>query len=462
MIGEEDPRALFQAATDALTRWLEGHRAAAAPGRGAASPDGARDPAAPADVLRALAEGLADGTVRTDHPRYFGLPHASPSLVAVLASTIAAAHNPQLATTRHAPFAAAVERRLVAAFAEIFGLGSNAGGVITGGGAEANLTALVAALARRFPAWQEEGVRALPPLRVYASSEAHPTVSRAVRVVGLGTSALRVVPTDGLHRLKLDVLRSWLEEDEAQGRKVLAIVGTAGTTSAGAIDPLPELATLAERAGAWFHVDAAWGGLLGLVPEERGALVGIERADSVTFDPHKSLAVPLGTGMLLTRHPEALVTAFRDRAGYMPREASQDFYARSLPWSRRFAGAPLHAVLATLGFAGIAAELRRSLALAGRLEAGLRAQGFAVLRPSALPVVCFHDPARPDGRSGGFLQGLAGSVIADGAGWLSVTRSANGQRALRAAVPNHRTSEADVERLLRSLERARARLAQGA
>jgi aromatic-L-amino-acid decarboxylase len=164
------------------------------------------------------------------------------------------------------------------------------------------------------------------------------------------------------------------------------------------------------------------------------------------------MAAPMGTGALLVRHAGALERVFTDRSGYMPRGAAGDPYARGLPWSRRFLGLRVLLPLAAAGWDGYAATLRMQTALAERLRAGLRARGWRVVNDTPLPVVCFVDGARSDGK---FLGAVARAVIADRGGWVSVPRFANGARALRACVNNHRTTEADIDALLDALGRAR-------
>lgn len=400
----------------------------------------ARDPLA---VLESMGHGLSDGIVQVGHPGYFGLFNPAPADLGVIAAALVAAFNPQLATRSHAPWPVEIERQLLAAFAHRFGFAESEG-TFTSGGAEANETALWTALFSKFPESSDEGVGALRAT-LYVSAEGHATITRAARLAGLGRNAVRVIPADRRSRMKMPALREAIARDRAAGARPFFVVGTAGTTSAGAIDPLVELADVAERAGCWFHVDAAWGGLAALLPELSSALAGIERADSITFDAHKALSAPMGAGMYLSRRLGALANAFADRGGYMPRDASADPYAHSPQWSRRFIGLPLFASLAAVGFEGYAASLRRQVSLADRLRAGLVERGWTVVNDTPLPLVCFVHPTRRD------LEPIARRVIADGAGWISVTRLASGARVLRACVDNHRTVEADVDRLLAAL-----------
>lgn len=410
-------------------------------------------PIAPRELLERVARELAAGQVHNGHPGYFGLFNPAPAALAIVGDALVAAFNPQLATRGHAPFAVAIEEQLLASFGAKFGYAESEG-TFTSGGAEANTTALLVALATTFPEVIERGVRALPGDPVlYASAEAHPTVTRAARVAGLGSRAVRVIPCDARLRLKTSALREALARDRREGALPFMIVATAGTTSAGTIDPLAELADLAEQSSMWLHVDAAWGGMLALIPELAPLLGPIARADSLTFDPHKALSVPMGAGMYLSRRLGALAATFTERAGYMPRNAARDPYARSLQWSRRFIGLKLLLPLAAAGWQGYAATLRGYCALADRLREALVASRWVVANETPLPIVCFVDRERRDGK---FLDGVARSVIADGAAWISMTRLATGERVLRACVNNHRTETGDVDRLVAALDRARA------
>jgi glutamate/tyrosine decarboxylase-like PLP-dependent enzyme len=415
-------------------------------------------PTEPRALIEAVARALREGQVHTAHPRYFGPFNPAPAALAVLAEALVAAHNPQLATRGHAPWPVAVEEHLLRAIGERFGYTPEAvEGTFTSGGAEANATALLVALAAAFPEVGSRGVRSLPgEPTLYTSSESHPTIARAARAAGLGREAVRVIPADARSRMKPGALREAIARDRAAGALPFLIVATAGTTAAGAIDPIVELASVAERERCWLHVDAAWGGLAALVPELAGALDGCARADSITFDPHKAMSVPLSAGAYLSRQRGALERVFHDRAGYMPRDASRDPYARSMGWSRRFVGLKVLLPLAAAGWDGYSASLRAQIALADLLRERLRTGGWQIVNDTPLPVVCFVDMTRSDGATARFLEGVARATIASGGGWLSVVRFSNGGPALRACVNSHRTRAHDIERLAASLDAARA------
>lgn len=403
------------------------------------------DPRAPIGAEGALAV-LRDGlgaSVRTDDARYFGMPHASPLDAAVAADALVSEANPELATLEHAPFAVVAEARALQWVGERLGVAGD--GVFTGGGAESNLSALLVALSRD-PAFATGGVRALAKEpRVYASIEAHPSVVRAARLSGLGDAAVQPVAVDESGAMRADALRDAIGKDVAAGRAPLLVVATAGTTARGAFDPLHDAADAAARSGALLHVDAAWGGMLAF-SSRSDALAGIERADTVAFDAHKGLFAPLGTGMLFVKDEDALVRTFGVRAGYLPRGDARDPVRRGLRWSRRFDGARVLAVLATLGDEGIRRRIDRFSALADRLSARLAARGFRVLPRSPLPVVGFGEgeaPAR--------LAALADQAFARAGARIVVARTPSGARFLRAAVGSLRTTADDVDALVDAL-----------
>jgi glutamate/tyrosine decarboxylase-like PLP-dependent enzyme len=415
-------------------------------------------PIAPADAIDAVVAAMRGGQVHPTHPRYFGLFNPGSTTMGIAADALVAAFNPQLATHGHAPFAVEAERHLVRAFGERFGFARDSvEGTFTSGGAEANTTALLSALARSCPKFARGGARALAATPIiYASLEAHRSIEKAARGCGLGTDCVRRVAVDGAHRMRPTALRDAIGRDRAAGAMPLLVVATCGSTSAGAIDPLGELAAIAEKERCWLHVDAAWGGLAALVPELRTSIAGIERADSITFDAHKSLAVPMGAGMYISRHAGHLAETFRVSAEYMPRDAALDPYASSAQWSRRFIGLKLLLSLAVAGWDGYAAALREQVALGDALRARLASSGWRVLNDTPLPIVCFVDDAREDGRSGIFLDAMARAVAASAHAWISLTRLTNTGRALRACITNVRTTKSDVDALVDALDAARA------
>jgi aromatic-L-amino-acid/L-tryptophan decarboxylase len=403
-------------------------------------------------LLDACSDVLRDGIVHTSHPRYFGLFNPTPTFAGVLADALVAAFNPQLAVTSHAPAAVAIERRVLSFLASRLGL-PDAVGTFTSGGAEANLTAVLVALERHFPEATEAGLAAVgaqPTL--YASTEAHDSLLKVARMTGLGHNAVRSVPPTGHLALDVAALRARIVRDRAAGERAFLVVATAGSTAAGVIDPLPEIADLCEELDIDLHVDAAWAGGACLSPRLRPVLDGIERADSVTIDAHKWLSAPMGAGMFFTRHRQALSQAFRTTANYMPSAEGSDAYLSSAQWSRRLIGLKVFMSLAAAGKDGYAAQIEHDCELGDRLRARLRREGWRIVNETPLPVVCFT-PAEDDSRER--LESIARHVESSGAAWISVAELA-GQPALRACITSYRSTEEDVVALCAALAVARS------
>ncbi len=376
----------------------------------------------------------------------------------MIADALVALYNPQLGAWWHAPAAGEIERRALAYLSDRLGFNSHDGAAMfTTGGSEANLTGALLALASAVPEHRRDGLAggAGRPV-LYASDQAHDSFVKIARVIGIGERALRRVRSDARQRLDVDALRQQIAGDRAAGRIPFCVVGTAGTTATGAIDPLHALADLCEAEAIWFHVDAAWGGLALLSGRLRSHLVGIERADSVTWDAHKTLPIPMGAGMFFCRTLALVESVFAVHTGYVPDavRGRDDLYQHSLQWSRRFIGLKVYLTLAELGRDGIAVLIDRQAAMAGRLRERLAETGWRVTNDTPLPIVCFtRDDLRPDAAAD-----VAGRLAAEGAAWISEVRLAGGERWLRACITNHETDASDVDALVAAVNRACAEI----
>jgi len=417
------------------------------------------EPGSRLDVLHRFTEELKRHQVHTPHPCYFGLFNPAPAFMGILGESIAATLNPQLAAWSHSPLAVETERRMVDAFARKFGFSEeSADGCLTSGGAEANLTALLCALAERWPGVLDNGLQGISAKPAfYASAESHHSFLKAARTAGLGRGALRTVPVTDALEMDCDALRRMIDEDRALGYEPLLVVGTAGTTGAGIVDPLAAISNVARENGLWFHVDAAWGGAAVLVPELLPTLSGVENADSITFDPHKFLSMPMGAGMFLTRHREVLSRIFSVNAAYMPKEGERlavvDPYVHSLQWSRRFIGLKLFLTLATVGWDGYAQVLRRQTEMGDLLRERLTASGWSVVNRTRLPVVCFTPSDQEWDMA--MHQRVSDSVVQSGSAWISTILLGGKKPALRACITNYRTGPEHIEILLAILSKVR-------
>jgi glutamate/tyrosine decarboxylase-like PLP-dependent enzyme/predicted nucleotidyltransferase len=406
-----------------------------------------------AEVLERAAALLRDQQLHVPHPRYFGLFNPAPAAMGVFADALVAAFNPQLATAAHSPFATVAERHVVRALAARFGYDPReSDGTFASGGAEANHTAVACALVDRVEGFADglAGSSAAPVF--YVSREAHHSFRKAARLCGLGDEAAREVPVDRALAMDPTALEAMIRADRAAGKRPFMVVATAGTTTAGAIDPIEALRRIATAEKLWLHVDAAWGGAAALVPELSGLLEGTARSDSITFDAHKWLSVPMGAGLFLTRHTGALERAFAVQTGYMPRERApampHDPYAHSMQWSRRFIGLKVLMSLAVAGWDGYAQVLRHQVAMGDLLRSELEQAGWRIVNRTPLPVVCFDDP-RID------PYAVADAVAHTGQAWLSAAKLSSGAAVLRACVTSYRTRAPDVEALVALVSRAR-------
>lgn len=414
-------------------------------------------PLDPSEALTWAADKLWKYQVHTPHPGYFGLFNPAPTTMGIAADALAAAFNPQLASWSHSPFAVEAERHLVRLFGERFGY-EKTDGTFTSGGAEANFTALLTALARAFPGYLRKGLKGIDADPVfYVSPESHHSFSKAAQMAGLGREAAREVALDEKFRLDPESLKRVVREDRDRGLSPFLAVATAGTTSAGIIDPIPDIAEIADEERMWLHVDAAWGGAAALVPELRSALDGIELADSITLDAHKWLSAPMGAGLYLTRHEDILGKTFGTSTAYMPKKSADsiDPYSHSVQWSRRFIGLKVLLSLCAAGWDGYASTIRHMMSMGENVRANLRKNGWKIVNETPLPVVCFSDVKDGGEKDSARLESIAAAVVKRGKSWISFTKLAGRIPVLRACVTNYRTGPDDLATLAGELNAAR-------
>jgi glutamate/tyrosine decarboxylase-like PLP-dependent enzyme len=408
-------------------------------------------PVALAELAGDVEDLLAHGTVHATHPRYFGLFNPTVRAAGVVADTIAALYNPQVGGWWHAPAANELEHAALAWFVRRVGLDpAESTAVFTSGGSEANHMGVLAALTRRIPGFAASGARAATGAPVfYASDQAHDSFVKIAHATGLGRGALRRIRTGPRHQLDVAALRSEIARDRAAGRLPFLVVGTAGTTASGAIDPLDALAAVCRDEELSLHVDAAWGGIALLTDRLAHHLAGIARADSVTWDAHKTLPVPMGAGMFIARGRAATAAAFAVHTAYLPdgEPGTVDLYQHSLQWSRRCIGLKVFMTLAELGAPAIAAMVDHQVAMTALLRSELAAAGWTIENDSPLPIVCFSHPALAADRAGALVR----TVVARGEVWLSEVRPPSGPSVLRACVTHADTTADDVRALIGAL-----------
>ena len=397
------------------------------------------------------------------HPGFMGWVHGGGTPVGMLAEMLAAGLNANLGGRDHMPIE--IERQIAEWARGWFGLPKGASGLFVTGTSIANLMALL--IARKETLGSDVRAHGLAQsgsrLRAYASKAVHGCIARALDFAGLGSDALRLVPTDTTYHLDAEALDAMIAEDRRAGLVPFLVVGTAGTVDTGAIDDLSAIARLCRREGIWFHVDGAFGALAAWSEKLRPRLTGIEHADSIAFDFHKWGQVPYDAGFLLVRSGEKHRATFASPAAYLRRETRGLAAGSNWPTdfgpdlSRGFRALKTWFTLRTYGTEKLGRMIEQSCALAR--EAGMRVLAeprLELLAPVELNIVCFRYHAS-DAVNAEIVVDLheAGRVAPS-------TTTIDGKLAIRAAFVNHRTQPEDVDALIESVLEAGARKTQPA
>jgi aromatic-L-amino-acid/L-tryptophan decarboxylase len=326
----------------------------------------------PAILLEQTAQGLFAHSLFNGHPRFFGYITAAPAPIGILGDFLAAAVNPNVGAWTLSPAATEIESQTVRWIAELIGYPVNCGGLLVSGGNMANFVCFLAARKAKAD-WdvREQGISSDSgrKLRIYGSVETHTWIQKAADMSGLGTSSIRWIATDEKLRMDVATLRRQIEADSAAGDVPCLVVGTAGSVSTGAVDPLPEINALCKEYGIWFHVDGAYGGFAAAVPGAPPDLRALSQADSIAVDPHKWLYAPLEAGCALVRDPEALRAAFAYHPPYYHfAERATNYVDYGPQNSRGFRALKVWLALKHVGAAGyrkmIADDIRLSQAMA--------------------------------------------------------------------------------------------------
>lgn len=340
------------------------------------------------ELFDLLFERAIPTTFNTASPGYLAYIPGGGLLHSAVADLIADTVNRYSGVFAAAPALSQLETNVLAWFARIAGYPPEARGVLTSGGSLANWTALVTARRERLPENFLAGT-------IYASDQTHHSVAKSAMLAGFPARNVRKVPTDETFRVRPDALERLIEEDRRAGLTPFLVVGNAGTTNTGAVDPLPELADLAARHGLWLHVDAAYGGFFLLTDEGRRTLRGIDRADSIVLDPHKGLFLPYGTGALIVRDGQALKRAHTIQADYMPPLQEDpdlvDYCEYSPELSRPYRGLRVWLPFKMHGIAPFRAQLEEKLALTRWAHDRLREiEGVEILAAPQLSLLAFR------------------------------------------------------------------------
>ena len=409
-------------------------------------------PQAPSDlgaVYEEFARNVVPYALGNVHPGFMGWVQGGGTPVGMVAEMLAASLNANAGGRDHS--AIEVERQIVEWAREIFEFPPTASGLFVTGTSMANLLAVLIARTSALGASSRRSGIGDARLRAYTSTATHGCVTKAIDIAGLGTDALRKIPTDARHRIDVGQLRQAIHADRAAGLQPFLVVASAGTVDAGAIDDLRAVSSVCREEGLWFHVDGAFGALAKLSPELAPRLAGLELADSIAFDFHKWGQVPYDAGFLLVRDSARHLEAFSSPAVYLRREARGMAAGEVWPCdlgpdlSRGSRALKTWFTLKTLGLNRIGAAIARSCELARYLEARIAAEPrLELLAPAQLNIVCYRYKANDPDR---FNSELAIAIQESGIAAPSTT-IIGGALAIRACFINHRTQAEDVDALI--------------
>jgi glutamate/tyrosine decarboxylase-like PLP-dependent enzyme len=402
-------------------------------------PDGPEDPGR---VLALLDEAGSPATVATAGPRFFGFVIGGSHPASLAVNWLAGAWDQNAGAFTASPVAATLEQVAQRWLIELFGLPSTTVAGFVTGATMANLTALAAArhavLARVGWDVDAQGLIGAPLVTVIAGDEVHPSLVKGLGLLGLGRDRVVRVPVDDQGRMRADALPA------ISGPTIVCV--QAGNVNTGAFDPVAEIAAQAHEAGAWVHVDGAFGLWAAVAPERSHLVRGVGGADSWATDAHKWLNVPYDSGLAFVRDPEPLRAAMGVTAAYLPDSMMREPAAHAPELSRRARGVEVWAVLRALGRSGLADLIERDCRHAARFAEGLREAGFEILNEVVLNqvLVAFGDDET--------TRRVVAAIQEDGTCWAGVTVW-QGRTAMRISVSGWSTTTEDVERSLAAMLR---------
>lgn len=458
---EQDWRAVLDEATDRAVGFLTG--LAERPVAVQATVERLRDtlggplpeqPVDPREVVAALADAADEGLLATPSGRFFGFVVGGNAPAALGADWLTAAWDQNAGLYALSPAASVVEEVAGRWLIELLGLPRDVSVGFVTGGQMANFTALAAARHEvlRRAGWDVEagGLVGAPTVRVLAGRDRHDTIDRALRFLGLGTDCIVPVPCDDQGRMRADALREALRAGDGP----TIVCAEAGNVNSGATDPIGPICDAANAAGAWVHVDGAFGLWAAASPNRRHLVAGLEHADSWATDAHKWLNVPYDSGLVFCARPESHRAAMSEHADYLVQ--SQHGERDQLDWnpefSRRGRGFAVYAALRALGRSGVADLVERCCALAQRFATRLGDRDdIVVLNDVALNQVLVRFLS-PDGDDDAHTRAVIDRVQADGTCWMSGT-AWRGQAAMRISVSNWSTDAADVDASVQAILR---------
>jgi len=396
------------------------------------------------------------------HPRFFGYVASPSTPIGVYGDLITSALNANITCWRSGPAGTEVERMVVRWLGSLINYDRDAKGLLTSGGSMANMIALLVANRRKSgTAVSRTGLwNSGTPMTVYASSEVHLSIAKAADILGFGRDYVREIACDERQRMRVDLLRERIAADRSEGLRPFCVVGSAGTVNTGVVDSLSEIAAVAAEFDLWFHVDGAYGAPGILDERKRHLFAGLNRADSVSLDPHKWLYVPVDAGCLLFRDDAGAKATFStDEADYIKTHGYVDeeafaFWDYGIELSRRFRALKVWLTLQYYGSRRIAEAISEDISLAEYLgELVSNADDFELLAPVELSICCFRYVSPESSDLDKLNERIMERVQKGGRAYLS-NATVNGHFALRACITNFRTTKADIDETVAAIRDA--------
>jgi aromatic-L-amino-acid decarboxylase len=415
------------------------------------------NPTPVSELVDILARDVFPNALKSDHPRFYAFVPSPTNFVSVIGDLLISGHNLFAGHWMAASAAGQIEINVIDWLNELVGFPKEGGGILVSGGSMANLSAIATAREARLGGPNEKAI-------VYCSDQTHSSMAKGLRILGFRPEQKRTIATDDGLRLSIAALEAAIADDRAGGRLPFCVVANGGTTNTGAIDPLGPLADLCAREKLWLHVDGAYGAAAVITERGHAALRGIERADSVTLDPHKWLFQPYELGCLLVRDASVLQKAFRvedeDHADYLEdvtRHVQHDvnFYECGIQLTRSFKALKLWLSMRAFGLGEFRRGIERGFEMADHAERTLRAEGtWEIVTPSQMGIVTFRwrDASKSEKQIDAITRGTVDLMREDGYA-LVMSTALSGRPVLRLCPINPGTTSAEIEETIRRLGR---------
>lgn len=407
--------------------------------------------APPEDVLAQVERDVFSNMMHLDHPRFLALVSSPGNYVSAMADALTAGFNPFLGNWMEASGPTEVELVTIDWLRQLCGLPEGAGGLFVSGGSMANLTALATARHIRLGVQFHEAV-------IYASDQAHSSVSRGLKVLGFKSEQICILTSDETYRIPVEAVKKQISQDRKDGKQPFCIIANAGTTNTGAIDPLHELADLCQEENLWLHADGAYGAATVITEEGRALLAGLDRVDSMALDPHKWLFQPYEIGCVLVRNRRHLRETFHVSPEYLQdMEGEQEevnLYDYGIQLTRSFRALKLWMSLKVFGLAAFRQAVTHGLNLARIAEGKLKKMsGWEIITPAQMGIVTFRYVPQnlSPGATDTFNRELVAPIVADGFA-LVVSTIIKNRTVLRFCTINPRTTEEDIGQVIKKLD----------